>query len=172
VRLSHAALVSDAIGPAHAPVVASTVTNHRRLSLIVPEGADSVQNWNANPLAVSCLLAHSKGTVFGECVKFGLRHALILLPLLVIGCGAKKPPLPPTIVREVQVVEVKVPVPVERQPPAALLADIKPPLPVFVAPSDPKASSALTPDGELLLLALIESLLAQIDAWKVWATSK
>jgi hypothetical protein len=101
-----------------------------------------------------------------------VRVLIALLAFLVIGCGAKKPPLPPTIVREVQVVEVKIPVPVERHPPAALLADIKPPLPVFVAPSDPKASSALTPENERLLLALIESLLAQIDAWKVWATSK
>jgi hypothetical protein len=93
-----------------------------------------------------------------------------LLILAFVGCGAKQIPAP-TIVREVVTVEVKVPVLVERVPPSALLEPVTAPLPVFVAPSDPKASSALTPENERLLLALIEDLLARIAAWKAWATA-
>jgi hypothetical protein len=76
-----------------------------------------------------------------------------LLILAFVGCGAKQIPAP-TIV-----------------PPSALLEPVTAPLPVFVAPSDPKASSALTPENERLLLALIEDLLARIAAWKAWATA-
>jgi hypothetical protein len=96
--------------------------------------------------------------------------AVILLGLCLlalVGCGAKKPP---TIVKVIETQRIEVPVPVERRPPAELLAHAQPALPVFVAPSDPAASSALTDEGERLLRALIEELLARIAAWQAWAT--
>ena len=99
-----------------------------------------------------------------------MRAVAVALALLAVGCGAKKPPQT-VIVEKVNTVEIKVPVAVQRVPPDALLTPITPPLPVFVAPSDPAASSALTVEGERFLLALIEELLQRIDAWKAWATA-
>lgn len=100
-----------------------------------------------------------------------MRAVVIALALLAVGCGAKKPP-EQVIVKQIETVTVKEPVLVQRVPPDALLAPIKPPLPVFVAPSDPAASSALTGEGERFLLALIEELLQRIEAWRAWATAK
>jgi hypothetical protein len=94
--------------------------------------------------------------------------AILAYVLLLSGC-AKKPPVAPQIVRVVETVEVKVPTLVQRVPPAELLAPLAPPLPVFVAPESPDASSALTAEGERLLRALIEDLLTRIEAWKAWA---
>lgn len=101
-------------------------------------------------------------------------HALILLAsVAVAACGGKTPPAtPPTIVTKIETVEVRVPVPVKAEPPAELLAPLKVPLPVFVAPSDPNASSALTAEGERLLRALLEELLAAIESWRTWAATK
>lgn len=99
-----------------------------------------------------------------------MRLVVLMLGALLAGCGAKQ--LPPQIVREVQTVEIKVPVPVVRTPPAELLAPLKPPLPVFIAPASADASSALTAEGERLLRALIEDLLTRIEAWKAWATTQ
>lgn len=96
-----------------------------------------------------------------------MKLGVVLVALLVAGCGAKK--VPPQIVRVVETVEVKVPVPVQRTPPAELLVPLKPPLPTFVAPESPDASSALTAEGERLLRGLIEDLLTRIEAWKTWA---
>ena len=93
---------------------------------------------------------------------------LLLLCLCVSACGHKMIP-PPQIERITETVEVKVPVPVVRVPPPELLAPLNPPLPLFVDPTQPDASSALTVDGERLLRALIEELLGRIDAWKTWA---
>lgn len=96
-----------------------------------------------------------------------------LVPLLfvvgVVGCGKAPPVLTPTVVRVVETVTVNVPVPVERVPPAELLAPLTPPLPTFVPPAHPGASSALTAEGERLLRALINDLLARIAAWEAWA---
>lgn len=101
-------------------------------------------------------------------VSFHAADAVAILAcLLVAGCGAKQ--LPPQIVRVVETVEVKVPVPVQRTPPAELLLPLKPPLPVFVSPESPDASSALTAEGERLLRGLIEELLTRIEAWQTWA---
>lgn len=89
------------------------------------------------------------------------------LALAVVDCGAKK--VPPTVVRIVEPVEVKVPIPVMRVAPPELLTPVTPTLPVFVAPTDQDASSALTAEGERLLRALINDLLTRIAAWEAWA---
>lgn len=94
---------------------------------------------------------------------------IILLCILASACGHKTIP-PPQIERITETVEVKVPVPVVRVPPPELLAPLSPPLPVFIDPAEPNASSALTVDGERLLRALIEELLQRIQAWETWAT--
>jgi hypothetical protein len=97
---------------------------------------------------------------------------LIAVAVLITGCGGKKTPVvQPTIVREVVTVEVLKPVPFKVTPPSELLAPLKIPLPVFVAPSDPLASSALTAEGERLLRGLIEDLLGLRAAWIAWATA-
>lgn len=94
-------------------------------------------------------------------------RTLIVLCLLTAGCGAKH--VPPQIVRVVETVEVKVPTLVQRVPPPELLVPLKPPLPLFVSPESPEASSALTAEGERLLRGLIEELLTRIEAWQTWA---
>lgn len=123
--------------------------------------------------------AGRESVVAGDCVFSPLQrvsfHAadavVILACVLLAGCGAKTVP-PPQIIREVQTVEVKVPVQVQRTPPAELLIPIAPPLPVFVEPANPEASSALTAEGERLLRGLIEELLTRIEAWRAWAETK
>ncbi len=92
---------------------------------------------------------------------------VLLLAMLLTSC-AKKPPQTLTVY---QPVEVRVPVPVKPEPPAELLTPLKMPLPVFVAPSDPLASSALTVESERLLRGLIEELLQRIKAWQTWAST-
>lgn len=90
----------------------------------------------------------------------------VLLGIFFIpACGKKKPQIVTVPV------EVQVPVPVKATPPPELLAAITPPLPVFVAPSSPDASSALTVEGERMLRGLIEDLLQRLNAWKAWATA-
>ena len=49
------------------------------------------------------------------------------------------------------------------------MTPLTPPLPIFVAPADPNASSALTADGERLLRALINDLLTRVAAWEACA---
>ena len=86
------------------------------------------------------------------------------LPLLLLaGCAST----PEVVVRTVT---VEVPVQVRVEAPAELLAPYRPAmLPVFVQPGDPKASSALTADGEKALRAIIEDLTARDAAWRAWA---
>lgn len=95
------------------------------------------------------------------------RQIAVAVCVLLAGCGAKQ--IPPQTVRVVETVEVKVPVPVQRVPPHELFAPIAPPVPIFVSPTDPAASSALTAEGERLLRALIEELLGRLEAWRTWA---
>lgn len=92
---------------------------------------------------------------------------LAIIPLLLlIGCH-KKPPV--VVPPEIRTVEVLVPTPTKVAPPAELLAAVKPPLPVFVSPTDPMATSGLTAEGERMLRGLIEELLGRLEAWKKWA---
>ena len=97
-----------------------------------------------------------------------VRHVVcIALGLVLAGCSTL--PRPPA---EIRTVEVKVPVPVRRDAPGELLTPLKPgALPRFVSPADPKASSALTPDGERSLKEIIADLLARDAAWRAWATT-
>lgn len=97
---------------------------------------------------------------------------LIVLVVLFAACGKKPPVVQPQVVEIIKTVEVTIPVPVKMQPPAELLESRPIPVPVFVAPSDPNASSALTAEGERLLRGLIEELLARLAAWQAWAEAK
>ena len=66
--------------------------------------------------------------------------------------------------------EVTVPVAVKAEAPDWLAAGYKPEaLPEFVAPNDPSASSALTPDGEKALRLIILDLTGRDRAWREWA---
>lgn len=68
-------------------------------------------------------------------------------------------------------VEVRVPVPVKAKVPKELHQPVKMgPLPVFVSPADPKATSALTPEGEKRLKRLLLELVTRIRAWEAWDT--
>jgi hypothetical protein len=65
---------------------------------------------------------------------------------------------------------VNVPVAVRPAPPAELTAPLPvEPLPVFVAPTDPAATSALTPEAERNLQQLLLELLTRLRAWAAWA---
>lgn len=101
-----------------------------------------------------------------------MRLVIALVALLVVGCGAKKVPAPaPTIVREVVTVEVDRPVLERRVPPPELMARITAMLPRFVAPSDPNATVALTPEGVRDILAFLEFVFGKDAAWKAWAAA-
>jgi len=63
---------------------------------------------------------------------------------------------------------VKIPVAVHAVAPMELYRPIESPAPVFVAPSDPRASSALTPEGEKALKRLLEEMITRIYAWEAW----
>jgi len=113
------------------------------------------------------------GYIADVIIKFRINNmaGLVVLLALTLGlaaCGGKKIP-PPTVVRIVETVEVKIPVVEARVPPPELLVPLTPPLPLFVAPGDSEASSALTAEGERLLRGLIEELLGRIEAWRAWA---
>lgn len=101
-----------------------------------------------------------------------LTLVIVALVLLLAACGKTPPVVAPTIVEVIKTVEVKIPIQVKAEPPPELLAPIKIPLPVFVAPSDAETSSALTVEGERLLRGLIEDLLQRLAAWKAWAEAK
>ena len=66
--------------------------------------------------------------------------------------------------------EVMVPVPTKSEAPDWLMAGYRPEaIPEFVAPDDPRASSALTPEGEKALRLIIIDLTGRDDAWREWA---
>jgi hypothetical protein len=70
----------------------------------------------------------------------------------------------------VETVEVKVPVAVRAVPPAELTAPLAAdPLPAFVAPTDPAATSALTAAAERDLQQLLLELFTRLRAWTAWA---
>lgn len=95
--------------------------------------------------------------------------AAVIVLVALVGCGKKQPP---QIVRIIEPgPEVKVPVPTRITPPPELLAPVAAALPTFVAPTDAQASSALTPEGERVMRALIEALLSRLEAWRIWATA-
>lgn len=95
-----------------------------------------------------------------------MRALALAVGIYAAGC-ATCPVVEP--VRIVQPVEVRVPVPVTRRPPAELLEPLSVELPEFVAPAAPAASSALTPEGERRLRALLVLLRARVQAWEAWA---
>lgn len=83
----------------------------------------------------------------------------IVLAVVLTSCATK-----PTI--------VEVPVATHETPPEELLAPLATEsLPVFVAPDDPDASSALTAEGERDLKRLIANLLTRVKAWEAWGTT-
>ncbi len=66
--------------------------------------------------------------------------------------------------------EVMVPVAVKAEAPDWLSSGYRPEaLPEFVAPNDPSASSALTPEGEKALRLIILDLIGRDQAWREWA---
>jgi hypothetical protein len=92
-----------------------------------------------------------------------------LTALLLGGCdGLGRQPEPITLREPVR---VEIPVPVRATPPAELLAPLALERPEFVAPTDPRATSALTPEGEKQLRRLVLDLFARVDAWRAWATA-
>lgn len=95
-----------------------------------------------------------------------MRALALALGVCAAGC-ATCPVVDP--VRIVQPVEVRVPVPVTRRPPPELLEPLRTELPEFVTPASPAASSALTPEGERRLRALLVLLRARVKAWEAWA---
>jgi hypothetical protein len=95
----------------------------------------------------------------------------MLAAMFLASCHKKAPVLQPTVVTVREPVEVLVPVSVKVQPPAELLAAMRSAFPAFVPPTDPNASSALTPEGERQLLAWLTEAKALLDAWKAWATA-
>lgn len=96
---------------------------------------------------------------------------ILTTALLVAGCESN-----PTrdAVCEVQVVEVKVPVPVRMTPTPELLAapQFADGLPVWLEPTDPQASSALTREGETRLRLQLQEMQDRDEAWREWATGQ
>lgn len=93
-----------------------------------------------------------------------------LLALAVAACGKKAPIVqPPTVVEIITPgPEVKVPVPVLLEAPSELLAPFTTRPPVFVAPTDPLASSALTVEEERALRAAWFERVTRVAAWEAW----
>jgi hypothetical protein len=98
-------------------------------------------------------------------IPLGVVFALSLLA----GCQSA-PTLEP--VREVEIVEVKVPVPVRVAPPAELMGPLvlDDPLPTWLPPSAPGVTSALDGDGETRLKLILLRLLTERAAWQEWAS--
>lgn len=72
-----------------------------------------------------------------------------------------------------QTVEVQVPVAVKAEPPPELREPLDfSRLPTFVPPDDPKATSALTDEGERSLKRLLLDLLMRVRAWEAWGKAE
>ncbi len=93
------------------------------------------------------------------------RLALMFALVAIVPACAGKP--------RVELIEVKVPVPIKAQPPEELRAPLpSDPLPDFVPPTHAGASSALTPEGEQRLKGLILDLWVRLKAWEAWADAR
>lgn len=91
--------------------------------------------------------------------EYGLA-AILLLCLLLPACATAP-------------AEVKIPVITKAIPPVELADPYQPEkLPEFVSPDDPRATSALTAEGERLLKELLLDMKTRIRAWEAWATDK
>jgi len=94
-----------------------------------------------------------------------LRLTVSAAALLLSACATQTP----MVRTEYQRVEV--PISVRAVAPQALLAPIPmPPELKFVSPDDPRASSALTAEGEAALTELVNEYVSRIAAWNAWAT--
>ena len=83
---------------------------------------------------------------------------------LLVSCATPEP----IIIREP--VEVMVPVAVNPVFPDALITPYKPvKLPVFISPSDPAATAALSEEELMHLRALIRDLVTRDNAWQAFA---
>lgn len=107
---------------------------------------------------------------YSEQLKYS--HVLIVVAIItLVACGKKPPVAAPTTVRELVIQEIKVPTPVIVLPPAELLAPFRMPLPIFVSPSDPNASSALTVEEERAMRAWVEERASRWEAIIAWLQS-
>lgn len=95
------------------------------------------------------------------------------LAALLVGCATQD------VRTEIKTVEIKVPVPVIREPPPELfqpIGEINSEVPEFVLPTDTTAASCLTPDGERRLRAAMaerqQQLLNRIREWEIWSREK
>lgn len=100
--------------------------------------------------------------------------AVALLAIVAPACAAKvAKPLPPQIItRTGPSIEIKVPIPVRIELPPELLEPIVVPPLIFLAPSDPAASTALDAQGERSLRELLEKLKTRIRALIAAAQAK
>lgn len=93
-----------------------------------------------------------------------IRLAVSALALFLSACATQTP-----VVRT-EYQRVEVPVSVRAVAPQALLATIPvPPELKFVSPDDPRASSALTVEGEAALTEWVNEYVARIAAWRAWS---
>ncbi|MGE0383428.1 MAG: hypothetical protein AB7Q97_01780 [Gammaproteobacteria bacterium] len=67
---------------------------------------------------------------------------------------------------------MQVPVTVRATPPDELVTPLAARRPVFIAPNDPSATSALDAANEDALTALIDEMAARLRAWRAWATDE
>ena len=91
-----------------------------------------------------------------------------LITALLVGCAGAPVKPPPVIITEYR--NVPTPILTKRTPPPELTGDVGVPSAlVFVLPTDPQASSALTPAGEAALVELVERYRRALAAWRAWA---
>jgi hypothetical protein len=83
----------------------------------------------------------------------------LIVGVVLVGCAGVSP----------ETITVQVPVARPLTPPPELTAPLTAPLPVFVAPTTPAATSALTPAGERDLQQLLLELFTRLRAWTAWA---
>jgi hypothetical protein len=90
-----------------------------------------------------------------------MRALVFSAMMLLSGCAGQERIVPK---------EPMIPISVKAKAPDWLAAGYKPEaLPEFVAPNDPRASSALTPEGEKALRLIIIDLIGRDQAWREWA---
>lgn len=85
--------------------------------------------------------------------------------VMLAGCAAE----PVVVYRSL---EVKVPVPVYRVPPAALLEHYAPATTeVFISPLAPTATTALSEEGLNQLKTILRTMKVRDDAWRAWSSN-